>query len=196
MAKNKKLFKNIDELIAKTGKKYIVRIGILNPNASRKHEDTKLTMAELGAVHEFGATINRGKTTIIIPTRSFLRMPLLSKEGIKAIMTKFKKAYEKAEIYFTKRKKVSQELEEYENYFQERYIKGFLKQIDAESLINIFAGILLSRVQEAFIKGGFGKWAPITEATKKHRKGSPDNPPLDDTGQLKNSITVEVKRIK
>ena len=106
-------FKAIDNLIKDLGRNVSIRVGIIGEKATQIHEGTNLTNAELGAVHEFGATINhpggtpylikedgtaqfvskeKGKNLpktkphqIIIPTRSFLRMPLLSSEGKAAI---------------------------------------------------------------------------------------------------------------
>lgn len=40
------------------GRKYSIRVGIIGDKAYQIHEGSGLTNAELGAVHEFGATIN------------------------------------------------------------------------------------------------------------------------------------------
>ena len=50
--------KKFDEYINALGKSYSVRVGIIGKVAREIHEGTDLTNAELGAAHEFGATIN------------------------------------------------------------------------------------------------------------------------------------------
>ena len=59
-------FSKLDKLVKNLGKKYYVDIGIMG----KKNEtvDGGLTLAGIGAVHEFG--------TDLIPERSFIRMPL------------------------------------------------------------------------------------------------------------------------
>lgn len=49
---------------------YKTRVGILGANGSRVHEDSDLTMAEIGAIHELGSISDK------IPARSFIKMPL------------------------------------------------------------------------------------------------------------------------
>ena len=50
-------------------------------------------------------------------------------------------------------------------------------------------------VQTAFYVGGRPKeWTKITQFTKDNRKNDPDSPPLTDSGQLRDSITYEVKK--
>lgn len=52
--------------------KYFTRVGILGSEASKQHENTKKTNAEIGAIHELGLVAG-------IPQRSFLKMPLETK---------------------------------------------------------------------------------------------------------------------
>ena len=98
---DKMVFKRLNNLMKDLGRNISIRIGIIGSEAYKKHHDTELTMAELGAIHEFGANINptdklkgyfwhrwgihKSNKQIIIPERSFLRMPLLSKEGKKVL---------------------------------------------------------------------------------------------------------------
>lgn len=49
--------------------KFSTRVGILGSKAVKRHEDTKLTNAEIGAIHELGLVAG-------IPQRSFLKEPL------------------------------------------------------------------------------------------------------------------------
>lgn len=214
---NKKVLKELQNLFKQAGKKYSIRVGIIGDKASQMHEDSGLTNAELGAIHEFGATIEHpggqpyfinekgqavfvkkdselGKKliakgqvtkahTIIIPTRSFLRMPLLSSDGQKRIML-----YAEEELggEISSDKFVNEYL-----YGSKLSEEGFMGKV-----ANKVGEAALGIVQEAFDTGGFDKWAPITTYTKNHRKHDPENPPLQDSGDLMDSITVEVKKVK
>jgi len=67
-------FSKLEKLIENLEKKHFVDIGILGSAGST--ESGKITLAGLGAVHEFGTDrAGRGNTTVI-PSRSFIRMPL------------------------------------------------------------------------------------------------------------------------
>ena len=87
---NKKVLAALTRLMKELDQKYSIRVGIIGEQAYEKHPHTDLTNAHLGAIHEFGATINvtpkmrawlhyQGihlkpeTTTITIPARSFLR---------------------------------------------------------------------------------------------------------------------------
>ena len=99
---NKTVLRNLEKLAKDLNKKVSIRVGIIGDKAHQIHSDTNLTNADLGAIHEFGATINvtdkmrgwfwynygihKSNKAINIPARSFLRMPLLSEEGKKEIM--------------------------------------------------------------------------------------------------------------
>ena len=93
----KAVLKNLKHVMRATGQKYSIKVGIIGNEAYQKHEGSGLTNAELGAVHEFGATINvtpkmraflhhigvhlkKDTTRIVIPTRSFLRRVLFDKK--------------------------------------------------------------------------------------------------------------------
>lgn len=201
-------FKAIDNLIKDLGRNVSIRVGIIGEKATQIHEGTNLTNAELGAVHEFGATINhpggtpylikedgtaqfvskeKGKNLpktkphqIIIPTRSFLRMPLLSSEGKAAI-----------------RKEVMSKKYIKESIGNDRKLNKIAWSKDNDSLMDAigFAIGLAAhdRVMKAFDTEGFGNWKPTTPQSKKHRKNNPAEPTLVDTGQLRGSITYEVK---
>lgn len=193
----------LDELLNSLNDKYSVKVGIIGEHATQKHEGSNLTNAELGAVHEFGATINvtermrgffwhkweihKNRNPIVIPTRSFLRMPLLDSEGRKAIINKVIEASlgdeALASFLKTKNKKVFSESDEADNYIREK-TKGYISKTFLGMLAQQIGAAALSRVQDAFQTSGFGKWAPITQFTKDHRTGDPDNPPLQDEGDL------------
>lgn len=205
--KNKQTVQALVNLMEDLGQKYSIRVGIIGDKAYEKHPHTDLTMAELGAIHEFGATINvtekmraylhhigihlkPDKTSIVIPTRSFLRMPLLNGDF---------KAYllSKAGINDTNA------------LGRDKEAKALVRELNAdigkealnrnskivEAVANMVGAEALAQVQRAFASSGFGKWAPISDITKKNRIGDENNPPLDDTGDLKDSVTVEVKKV-
>lgn len=67
-------FSKLEKIIEGLSKKFFVDIGILG--AAGKIEGGKITLAGVGAVHEFGTDkAGRGKNTVILQ-RSFIRMPL------------------------------------------------------------------------------------------------------------------------
>lgn len=181
-------FGKLSKVLQKLDKKRSIRVGILGKDGIQKVADSDLTMAELGAVHEFGARIKvtpkmRGflgylgihlkkeTTEIVIPIRSFLRAALLTKEGKKAL-----------QVWTVDEK--------------EAFIEYLNKDtISADVLATTIGTKALERVLESFNTGGFGEWEPITAFTREHRKGNAANPPLDSTGEVKNSITFEVKEL-
>lgn len=186
-------FKALDEWIKALDRKISIKVGIIGSEASQQAEGTDLTNAELGAIHEFGCTItvtkkmrnylhsqgvhlDKNTTTVVIPTRSFLRMPLFSSEGKKELL----------DIVKT----------EIGNEFKATDLSSGTANKIIDDTVHLIAETAYLRVLEAFESGGFGKWAPISEFTKQHRKNNKGTPPLTDTGQLKRSISYEVKEIK
>lgn len=210
----------LDELLKKLDSKYTIRVGIIGKEGSKKHKGTDLTMASLGAIHEFGATINvtpkmraylnyngihlkSSTTSIVIPTRSFLRMPLMSDEGKKEII-----------------KGVTQSLK-FDNNTE------IIENLDPKTLATAIGAEAYKRVMEAFETNGFGNWAPLSMGVfaKKYEAGIKDynkrlrqmekgkidyNPELldkklqdamnphmlVDTGALQSSIDFEIKEQK
>lgn len=110
---------------------------------------------------EIGLIHEFGSVSANIPPRSFLRMPLETKR------TDLVKSMSQPNV----RGAVS--AGQYKKVYQ---IMG----VNAEAIIN-----------DAFVSGGFGKWAPNKSATIA-AKGS--SKPLIDTGQLRRSITSDVVR--
>ena len=180
--KSKVDFKRLSKLIEEWEDKYSIKVGIIGDTAYQKHEHTDLTNADLGAIHEFGATTKDG---VVIPTRSFLRMPILSNEGKRAII---KDVVKNNEAVAELMKKPTGD--EYDTAYRE----AVKKVVNPEMVANQIGISALKRVQEAFTNDGFGNWKPTTEASRKQRIGSPDNPTLVDTGQLRDSISFEVKK--
>lgn len=202
----------LDELLDSLEKKYSIKVGIIGEQAQQKHPDSTLTNAELGAVHEFGATINatdkmrgffwhkwgihKSNNPVVIPTRSFLRMPLLDSDGRKAIINKVIEASKGdealAEFLKTKKGKLfKNEADAFKAYKEQ--VKSYINKDFMSMLAHQIGFAALSRVQEAFETSGFGKWPAITEFTKTNRKGDTDNPPLQDTGDLMESVHFKVK---
>lgn len=183
-------FKALDEWMKALDRKISIKVGIIGKEAEKKHPDSGLTNAELGAIHEFGATIKTTKAMrgwfyrqgvqksnnpVVIPTRSFLRASLMSSEG-------------KKELRKVIADNISGELKATD--FSEKAANKIL-----DDTIHLFAETALLRVLNAFESGGFGKWAPITEFTAQRRYNA-SNPPLTDTGDLRQSISYEIKETK
>lgn len=149
-------FSRLEKLVESLGEKFFIDIGILGEN--NESEEGGITLAGIGAVHEFGTDkAGRGNSTVI-PERSFIRMPLeTGQEGIE--------------------KEIKPKLKE---YIESGNIRGIFE------LIGI-AGE--ARIQEAFETGGFGKWAPLSEATILRKKS---NAILIDEGKLRNAVSSKV----
>lgn len=191
--KNNATLRKLQGLMKAFDKKFSIKVGIIGEQAVGKVPDSELNYAELGAIHEFGATIyvtdkmrkflgsqglhlKKETTQIIIPTRSFLRMPLLSSEGQKTVKNRI-----------------------FQHIGSDPEMQKLILEGNPELLKEIANSVALAaelQVLDAFNQGGYGKWAPISEYTKKHRKGSPQNPPLDDTGSLiETAIQSKVEEI-
>lgn len=201
----------LDELLDSLQEQYTVRVGIQGEKAQAKHEGSTLTNAELGAVHEFGATINvtekmrnffwhkwgihKSNKPIVIPTRSFLRMPLLDSEGRKAIINKVIEASrgDEALAEFLKVKKgelFKNNDDAFKSYKEQ--VKGYINKEFMGMLADQIGFAAVSRVQDAFLTTGFGKWPEITEFTRNNRTGDKDQPPLQNEGDLFESINHRV----
>ncbi len=215
----KQVLKTLNKLMEAVGQKYSIKVGIIGEKAKQKHEGSDLTNAELGAVHEFGATIKLperdisvyrsinadgdfnydgkfrkknakstnwqedyhvGETEIVIPARSFLREVLYNKE---------------IQNHILDAASLSDDAELNASYIEYKLMTGDTQIM--EKIAGIIGNKALEFVQTAFYTGGYpNKWKPITNQTKRQRKGAPDNPPLQDRGDLMDSVSTEVKRIK
>lgn len=193
---SKKIMKALNTLMDNLNQKVSIRVGIMGEQASQKHPDSDLTNAQLGAIHEFGATINvtekmraylhhigihlkKDTTTITIPARSFLRDTFFTGDAKERLMD-FAGLSDNEEF--------NKEFMEYKLVNDPDFFLKLCKAIGAKGL---------EMVQDSFRAGGYPtKWAPISEITRKNRKGDASNPPLNDTGELMDSITVEVKRVQ
>lgn len=193
-----KVYKNLKSIMKQIGQEYSIKIGIIGEKAGQIHKGTDLNNASLGAVHEFGATIlvtdkmrkylhykgihlKKDTTEINIPARAFLS-PLLTKE---------------AKDYIYSSADLSGEKRDFE--LDKLLVESALEQDNSfmNSLADIVGAKALEMVQNEFSLGGYpDKWAPISEITKKNRIGDTANPPLDDTGELRDSFTYEIKKVK
>jgi len=133
------LFKRLDD--------GFVNVGILA--GTGQHEDSDLTVAQIGFWNEFG--------TVTIPERSFIRSTINGQ-------SKDIKAVSQAQL-----KKV---------------ING---QTTSEKALGVLGAFTAGLIQAKFTDND---WAPNTTKTQ-NRKGS--TTPLIDTGQLRQSISYEVK---
>ena len=175
--KSKVDFRRLSKLIEEWDDKYSIKVGIIGDTAYQTHEHTDLSNADLGAIHEFG--------TVNTPRRSFLADSLLTSEGRRAIIKEVVKNNEAvAELM---KKPTGDEADT-------AYREAVKKVVNPETVANQIAIAALSRVQEAFTNDGFGKWEKTTEKSRQRRYGDPANPTLVDTGQLRDSISFEVKK--
>lgn len=67
-------FSKLEKLIEGLGKEFYTDVGILGE--SNQTEEGGLTTAGIGAVHEFGTDKAGRGNNVVIPERSFIRMPL------------------------------------------------------------------------------------------------------------------------
>lgn len=194
---NRETIKALQKLMKDLDKKVSIRVGIIGDKAAEKQPGSSLTNAELGAVHEFGATINVTEkmraylhhigihlkpetTTITIPARSFLRSTLLSDWGKNELLGRVN-------------------LDVKDSEWNKEYLEYKLLDKGEEFFLALCEKIGLEAqdlVMTAFAVGGLpNHWTPISEVTRKNRKNDKTSPPLVDSGQLANSIAYEVKEL-
>ena len=114
---------------------------------------------------------------IVIPTRSFLRMPLLSPEGKRFVKNFAIKALKK----------------EYGDDFEELFKKNTsVRDFLGKEIAQYIAMGGVARVLDAFETGGFGNWPKPTASTLRNRTVNTEPNPLLDTGQLRDSISASV----
>lgn len=177
-------YKDLKQIINAFSDEYSVKVGLLANKGGNEEVSNNIDMAGLGAVHEFGAKIpvtdkmraffrykfgiNLKKTTthIVIPSRSFLQMPL-----------------EKKNKLLTRVKEQIGDAEDVLYYIQ--------KTGDIESIALIVGASAVDVINEAFATSGWGEWEPDKELTI-NNKGSAL--PLVDKGYLRSKITYEVEK--
>lgn len=198
--------KTLQNLMKDLNKKVSIRVGIIGDKAREKHPDSDITNAQLGAIHEFGADIQvtdkmRGffwhkygihltKKTIHIPARSFLRETLLTPEGKKRLLNL---------VGLSGERELDKEAVKYKTMVNGNFFMSLCERIGAIAMAMVRGGEDQETGQViigAFESTGFGKWKPITEFTKEHRKYDKDSPPLTDSRSLRDSITYQIKEQK
>lgn len=193
---SKKILSALNTLMKNLDQKVSITVGIQGSEAQATHPDSNITMAHLGAIHEFGATIQvtekmraylhhigihlkKDTTSITIPARSFLRDTFFAGDAKERLMD-FAGLSENHEF--------NKEFMEYKLVNDPEFFFKLCQAIGAKGV---------EMVQDSFRAGGYpNKWAPISEATRRNRKGDAGQPPLVDTGDLMDSITAQVKRVK
>lgn len=127
----------LDDMMKQFGTNFIARVGILGARAGATHDtESGMTNSQIGVIHEFGSETNN------IPARSFLRMPLETRQEdlLEALdSATVKKLVEAGEI--------------------EKVYK--LLGIHAEGI-----------VKDAFRSSGYGNWPPNTPETVKKKGSS------------------------
>jgi hypothetical protein len=185
-------FKGLEKLIKEMSKQYQVKVGLLANHGGADEVSDNMDLAGLGALQEFGADIKitqkmaaymhfkaeelglppsdkKGDGYIHIPARSWLQMPIASKEGVKAIRDAIKESIPDDD-----------ELTDYLIKNDSAFLRDIAEAVGANALL---------RIQQAFDSDGFGQWAansPLTIAQKGSAK------PLVDTGDFRRHVTYEV----
>jgi phage gpG-like protein len=173
----------LQNIINAMAKDHKVKVGLLAEKGGSDSISDDLDLAGLGAIHEFGCQIpvtdkmrgfffhqfginlKKSTTHIIIPSRSFLQMPLERRQDL--------------------RRKLQDKLGESENVLE------YIEQTgDSESIAVLLGTAAVEQIMEAFESGGWGQWEPNSGITSS-QKGSAL--PLVDTGNLKQHITYEVE---
>lgn len=196
----------LKNLIKEMSKNYSVKVGLLAENGGSEEVSENLDLAGLGAVHEFGATINHpgGQPYFI---NEFGMVTFLKKDSFygqvqirRGIVTKpheitiparswLQMPLERSQDLRAKIKEktdlTKQDRELLELTIQEYGEGGLLKD-----LAFAVGESALEQIQEAFKTEGFGEWAENRPATIK-AKGS--SSPLIDTGRLRKAITYKVE---
>ena len=130
--------------------------------------------AGIGMVQELGSITKK------IPARSFLRMPIQSRE-----------------------KQITQDVAKAQSIIEKKIVEG-----DSDIMLEVLGIASEGQVQEAFETGGFGQWAPNSPITihgtpviksgknkgKKFIPGKGSDRPLIDTGEFRQSVISVVKR--
>lgn len=124
----------LEDMLKKLGGEYVCRVGLIGSKGSEQHEGTELTNATVGLYNEFG--------TENIPVRSFLRLPLETKQR---------------DIVQGMAKGKAQEA---------------IKEGDIKRFYEIMGLKAVEIIQEAFSTQGYGNWPPNAPSTIKQKGSS------------------------
>lgn len=205
--RNNQTIEQIKTLMEDLGQKYSIKVGILQTKGgSNIVPGTGLSMADLGAVHEFGANINHpgGQPyfinsntgmAVFVSKNSFYGQYLISKGQVTKphqiniparsflrepiLGAKGRKEIEKA---------IENNIPEYAKDLEENTVTKIM-----DELVHDVAENALLQVQKAFYNDSIKP--PTKEISKKMRKYNPQAPTLVDTGQLQKSISYEIKKV-
>lgn len=119
----------LEKLMKQIGGDWVARVGILEGKAGAKHAGTNTTNGEIGVVHEMGSITNN------IPSRSFLRLPVETKqkEIIKSMGGKT--------------------------------VQSAIENNQIKTVYSLLGVIAESFVKQAFASGGYGQWPALKPAT-------------------------------
>lgn len=174
----------LENIIKALSKEITVKVGLLTDKGGSDSVSDNLDIAGLGAIqefgcqipvtdkmrgfffHNFGVRLKASTTHIIIPSRSFLQMPLERRQDV---MKKFKASIGDGDdaLYYIE------------------------KTGDIESIGIVLGSAAVEQIHEAFNTSGWGQWEPNNELTA---EGKGSAMPLVNTGNLKQHITFEVEK--
>lgn len=202
MANNSNVKANLDGLngILKGLKtNHVLRVGILGADAKAQHDnESGLTNAELGSVHEFGTHINHPGGTPYKILANGMAQFVSKKDGAGLPVTKAHA------INIPARSFLEKPLKERLNFnnpdmkdFKKEIFKDYFVKNTPEQFLHDLGVKALDIINEAFESGGFGEWKELTAGTKRQkakRGDSPDKLIGQGRGGLRTSISFDVKR--
>ena len=152
--------KGLEKLKAQWASPPVIKVGILSPEADRNHQNSDVTLATLGFLHEFGYLSNvYGKGALKeVPARSFIRMPL-SRPRMAYLLKQFAKGF----------------------------VKGKSKK-ETEERIGLYSIGEIEGAFATGGFGLWKRLSSFTQA-RRREKGNDSNQVLVDTAELRESIT-------
>lgn len=215
--KNSETLKSVIKLMEDLGQEFSIKVGILQSQGGNEIvPGTDLSIADLGAVHEFGATINNpGGQPYYINSSTGLAV-FVSKNSLfgkhliaKGQVTKAHKitiparSFLRATLLSSKGK--SELLDNATILFKDDPELNKTLGEDAlkkdsnflENMAHTIGETAATMVNKSFEQGGSPqKWKDIKASSRKQRKYNSDAPPLTDRGELKDkAIHYEVKKV-
>ena len=165
--------KGIEKLGKALADKYSIKVGIMGTKASKLHQDSDLTNAQIGMIHEFGSNKRN------IPQRSFLRQPLM--EHLPTYLSK------KEEF---KSKAIDEAIKEGTLFVLARKVGAVAEEVIQEAFATRGFG-KWAKNSNITVNGG---WIRTSSGKAFYVKGKGSDSPLIDTGQLRRSITSKVDK--
>lgn len=204
---NKEVIKKLTDWAKALNRNISIKVGIVGPKAREKHPGTDLNNAELGAVHEFGATINHpggqpyyiNSSTgmaVFVKKDSFLGQFLIAKGQVtkphKIVIPT--RSFLRGSLLTPEGKKVLLDAvqEHLGTQFEAKELSSDVANKALDEAAHLMAEVGTLRVKKAFTNNGFGNWKPTSPASKKQRKYNQEAATLVDSGQLEKSINYEI----